>query len=212
LPAAITFTDLQRAVTLSAFDEEAARQRMSPVPRGTSQRRQPAKPAAVLILVYADAAQILHTVLTLRQTGLASHSGQVSFPGGRWEEQDNSLAATALRETCEEIGICGSGLQMLAQLPPCTIPVSNYRVTPWVARYSGQPDFQPNPAEVATVLPFPLHYLLDERYRSQERRRFRGYDLHVPYYRVQGHKVWGATAMLLSGLEGRLRQVLPAIP
>ena len=116
-----------------------------------------------------------------------------------------------MRETCEEIGICGGDIDVLGELPRFYIPASHYDVSPIVAAFKGKgsPDFVLNPAEVAKAFSFALADLLQPRFKSVEQRLIRGYDVRVPYYDVDGHKVWGATAIMLSELEGRLRQVLP---
>ncbi len=183
---------------------------MAPVPRGWKKRPDPPRPAAVMILIYADALGALHLVLTLRQRSLRGHSGQVSFPGGRRDRQDPSLHETALRETREEIGICESAITILGQLPPLYIPASHFEVLPVIGLFEGQPVFAPNPAEVAEVFSFALDDLPRERFKCVENRRVRGVDVRAPYYAVAGHKVWGATAMLLSELECRLRIVMRA--
>lgn len=163
-----------------------------------------------MILIYADADAGLKTVLTLRNAGLRGHSGQVSFPGGRQDPQDEDLTATARRETCEEIGVCGKSLSILGRLSKLYIPASHHDVRPIVAQYEGRPRFEPNPDEVAQVFAVELEDLLKPRFKCSERRVIRGVDVHAPYYHFASHKVWGATAMLLSDLEGRLRQVLPS--
>ena len=205
----IDIADIRRALALTDFAVATARQRMAPVPRGWQKRNSPPKRAAVMILLFPNQDGRLHVVLTLRNAGLRGHSGQVSFPGGQQDPKDASLTATAIRETCEEIGVCAEGLEILGALPRFYIPASHYEVYPSVASYDGAPAFAPNPAEVQEVFSFALEDLLRPRFKCAERRRIRGHDVHVPYYSVAGHKVWGATAMLLSELEGRLRQVLP---
>lgn len=205
----ISIEDVGRAVALRDFDSAAALRLMAPVPRGWQKRDVPPQPAAIMILVFSADDATLHTVLTLRTAGLRGHSGQVSFPGGRPDPQDENLMATARRETCEEIGICGERLSLLGQLPRFYIPASHHDVCPIVAQHEGKPVFRPNPGEVAEVFTFALEDLLQPRFKGVERRRMRGVDVRVPYYDVAGHIVWGATAMLLSELEGRLRQVLP---
>ena len=162
-----------------------------------------------MILIYCDHAGRLHTALTLRAAELRGHSGQVSFPGGRQDPADEDLTATARRETCEEIGVCGERLSILGRFPQFYIPASHHDVCPTVAYFAGAPVFIPNPDEVAEVFSFALEDLLRARYKFVERRRIGGVDARVPYYEAKGHKVWGATAMLLSELEQRLRQVLP---
>ena len=71
------------------------------------------------------------------------------------------------------------------------------------------PDFRANPAEVTQVFSFDLENLLQDKFKCVEQRVIRGFDVRVPYYYVSGHKVWGATAIMLSELEQRLRRVLP---
>lgn len=205
----ISLEHVKRALALKDFDSVAALRLMAPVPRGWQKRDYPPNPAAVMILIFVDPGGALHTVLTLRTAGLRGHSGQVSFPGGRHDPQDENLTATARRETCEEIGICGGRLSVLGQLPPFYIPASHHDVSPIIAHFEGSPAFAPNPDEVAEVFSVALDDLLLPRFKHVEQRRIRGVDVRVPYYYFAKHKVWGATAMLLSELEGRLRQVLP---
>lgn len=194
---------------MADFDSAAAQQRMAPVPRGWQKRVAPPKRAAVMILIFQADDEGLRTVLTLRSAGLRGHSGQISFPGGRQEPQDTSLEMTAVRETCEEIGVCGAAVNILGQLPGFYIPASHYDVAPIVASHRGSPSFALNPVEVAAVFSVALDDLLQPRFKREEQRVIRGYDVRVPYYDVDGRKVWGATAMMLSELEGRLRQVVP---
>ena len=205
----ITFGHVHQALRLKSFNAARAQQRMSPVPRGWQRRATPPKQAAVLILLYPEQGR-LHTVLTLRNSDLRGHSGQVSFPGGKHDPQDKNLASTALRETCEEVGICDSRIEVIGELSRLYIPPSHFDVQPTVARYDVIPIFNSNPAEVAEVFSLALDDLLDPRCKHEERRRIRGHQVRVPYYDVKGHKVWGATAIMLSELEGRLRAVLRA--
>ncbi len=206
----ISFDHVRQALALTDFDAAAARQRMAPVPRGWQKRSAPPSRAAVLLMLFQAETEGLSAVLTRRNPHLRGHSGQVSFPGGRQDAQDASLTATALRETCEEIGICDEGLSLLGQLPQFYIPVSHYDVFPIVASYAGRPMFRANPAEVAEIFSVALADLLDPRFKCVEQRVIRGFAARVPYYAIKGHKVWGATAILLSELEERLRQVLPS--
>ena len=205
----ISYDHVRRALALKDFNSVAAQQRMAPAPRGWQKRDVPPNIAAVMILIFPDCDGRLHTVLTLRNPDLRGHSGQVSFPGGRQDPQDETLTATALRETCEEIGVRGEQVSMLGQLPRFYIPASHYAVYPTVASYDDTPAFRPNPEEVVEVFSFTLEDLLHPRFKSVEQRVIRDFDVHVPYYDVKGHKVWGATAIMLSELEERLRLVLP---
>ncbi len=165
--------------------------RLSPPPGG--QPRQ----AGVLLLLY-DIRDVLHLVLTVRTPDLNHHSGQISLPGGGWEAGDASLAATALREAQEEIGIVTDGLELLGPLTSLYVPPSNNVVHPFVAYAPQRPVFDPDPKEVAELLEVPLGLLLGPASRREELWTWRGAPLHVPFYAVGEHKVWGATAIILA--------------
>lgn len=206
----ITFSHVDQALKLKNFNSARAQRRMSPAPRGWQRRDTPPRPAAVLILLYPELDERLNIVLTLRNPNLRGHSGQVSFPGGKQDPEDKSPAATALRETCEEVGICDDKITVIGGLPKFYIPPSHFDVYPTVARCDSIPVFNSNPAEVAEVFSFALEDLLNPRCKHEERRRIQGYNVRIPYYDVKRHKVWGATAIILSEFEQRLRAVVPA--
>ena len=153
--------------------------------------------AGVLLLLYPVRAA-LHLVLTVRTTNLNHHSGQISLPGGGWEDGDASLQETALREAYEEIGIGAAGIELFGPLTPLYIPPSNNVIHPFVAYAPQRPTFYPDPTEVAELLEVPLHHLRDPATRQEEDWNWRGAILHVPFYAVSDeHKVWGATAIVL---------------
>jgi 8-oxo-dGTP pyrophosphatase MutT (NUDIX family) len=154
---------------------------------------------AVLVLLY-PCGGALCLVLTRRCDHLAAHAGQISFPGGLREPEDASLAEAALRETREELGLEIGGLELLGPLTPLEIPVSGYRIHPWVAYSPTRPAFRPDSAEVAELLEVSLAQLLDPLTVALERRTIRGQEVDVPFYAVGGHKVWGATAAVLAEL------------
>ena len=153
--------------------------------------------AGVLLVLYPIHG-VLHLVLTVRTSDLNHHGGQISLPGGGWEEGDASLQETALRETQEEIGIATDGLELLGPLTPLYVPTSNNTVHPFVAYAPQRPVFHPDPREVAELLEIPLHLLLDPATRREEDWTWRGAPLHVPFYAVGEHKIWGATAIVLA--------------
>jgi 8-oxo-dGTP pyrophosphatase MutT (NUDIX family) len=160
------------------------------LPQGTT-----ATDAAVLLpLVHREGA--VAVLLTQRTAHLADHAGQISFPGGRVEPDDESRETTALRETEEEIGLQRSRIAMLARLPLYELP-SGFRITPVVGWIEAPFDLQPDAFEVAEVFEVPVeHFLRPSNYLRRE-YHFRGRHRHylaVPY---EGRYIWGATAGIL---------------
>lgn len=143
-------------------------------------------------------------VFTERRADLSRHAGEISFPGGRRDEGDADLAATALREAHEEIGLDPSAVELGEALPAVKTFVTGYRIHPFVGRIPNPTklDLRPNPTEVETVLTFSLEILR----KGYEMRRLirRGVPLHTPTYEVEGHMIWGATARILGDLLERL--------
>ncbi len=169
---------------------------------GTEGRDAASTVAAVLIPLITHA-QGLTVLFTQRTPHLRSHSGQVSFPGGRAEPGDASAEFTALRETEEEIGLSPSVVEVLARLPNYRTR-TGYRVTPVVGLLTPPVAFTPDPNEVAEIFEVPLAFLLDERNRQRRTREFQGQQ--VGYYVFEyGEKViWGATAGMLVNLHKML--------
>lgn len=158
---------------------------------------------AVLALLYPFRNDI-YLPLTVRPASMRHHSGEVSLPGGGFEASDATLEHTALREANEELGIDVSHIEIVTSLSPIWIPVSNFRITPYVGLLHERPDFRVAPDEVAVLLETPLSLLVDPAIVQRETRELRGRLVTVPYFLVESHKVWGATALVLAQLIGRL--------
>jgi len=165
------------------------------------------KEAGVLILLYPDADD-WRFILTRRTDTLEMHKGQISLPGGA-QEPGESLARTALRETCEELGIPCANIELYGDaLTPLYIPTSRFRATPFVAFTPARPPIRANTSEVEEIIEPTLTMLLDEKNIFEESVDFRGYPAIVPYFAINGHKVWGATAMILSEFREMLRSAM----
>ena len=178
---------------------QAAQIRMSTRPRLGLDVRAPGhrpRQGGVLVLLYSKDGR-LHFPLTRRTETLEDHKGQISLPGGA-REGDELLEWTALRETHEELGVDPRSVQVLGALTPLYIFPSDYCITPYVAARSDRPTFVPDPFEVAEVLEVPLLALLDPTIRREEEWLLHGTMTRVPFYQIGEHKVWGATAMVLS--------------
>jgi 8-oxo-dGTP pyrophosphatase MutT (NUDIX family) len=157
--------------------------------------------AAVLVpLVGVEADP--RVVFTERRHDLRRHAGEISFPGGRRDQGDADLVATALREAHEEIGLDPEHVEVVGALSPMGTFVTNYKVHPFVGIIRGADELEPNPAEVAAVLSFQLSEL---GLAYQMRRLVRmGVPFRTPTYQLGEHLIWGATARILSELLERL--------
>ncbi len=170
---------------------------MAPRGRRPENHGMPERQASVLLLLYPEK-ESTRIVFIKRNDYDGIHSGQVSFPGGRVEETDENFAATALRETNEEIGIAMNEIEIIGRLSPLHIPVSNYLVNPFVGYMNQKPEFQPNPGEVKYIITADLKIFQDPTILVNEEWDLFGELVKVPFYHVSNHKVWGATAMILS--------------
>lgn len=165
--------------------------------------------SAVLVLLFPSR-QDVSFLLTERPHSLSSHAGQMSLPGGAREPEDENLCATALRETSEELGIDTTDLEVLGRLEDVDVRVSGYTITPFVAWSDHPPHVRPQPNEVASVLPVPLHALLAGEAVRHETWDMRGSLWEVSLYRFSGFAVWGATARILAHLAARFESDVPA--
>lgn len=170
-----------------------------PLPGGRALR-----PAAVLIGIVQRPAGAT-VLLTERTTHLSSHSGQVAFPGGRTDPEDDGPVGTALRESWEEVGLEASFVEVLGHLPAYGT-VSAYVVTPVVALVAPVFVLKPNPFEVADVFEVPLSFLMDPAHHRRHRRDApdgRREWLSMPWTDPatgKEHFIWGATAAMLRNL------------
>jgi 8-oxo-dGTP pyrophosphatase MutT (NUDIX family) len=167
------------------------------------------KAAAVLLLLYGPAGDE-RIILTVRSNDVEYHKGQISLPGGSVDADDRDLAATALRETEEEVGIARAEIEVLGRLDD-RITVSDFRVSPIVGTIpQARMRFNPSPLEVAEVLEVPLRHLLDRANRCDELHVRNGRTEVRPGFNFGAHRIWGATARIVADLVDLLVDSRPA--
>ncbi len=168
-----------------------------------------AKRAGVLALFYPDSLQETHLALILRKTYKGVHSAQIGFPGGKYEDNDKTLKNTALRETQEEIGIAKQHVEVIKQMTEVYIPPSNFYVQPYIGITTRTPKFMKQDEEVEDVIEVALTHFLDESVVvTKSVATSYTVKVDVPAFELNGHIVWGATAMMLSEIKDILKEVL----
>ncbi|HXD67053.1 MAG TPA: CoA pyrophosphatase [Solirubrobacteraceae bacterium] len=157
--------------------------------------------AGVLVPLYCDDGRV-YAVLTRRRDDLRRHPGEISFPGGRRDDSDPDLLATALREAEEEIGLAPSAVQVLGALQPTPTIATGYAIYPFVGLIAPGMAWTLSAREVAEV----LELALDDLRAGYGRRRLlrRGVPIRTDTYVVGDDLIWGATARILADLFDRI--------
>ena len=165
--------------------------------------------AAVLVPLHLKRG-VLHAVFTERHHDLPRHAGEISFPGGRRDPDDDGLVFTALRETHEEVGLPPDSVEVLGALEPIPTVVTGYAIYPFVGVVPGNFRWTPSDSEVAAVIDLPLTAVA----AGYGRRRLvrRGAAIHTDTYVVDDHMIWGATARIVSDLLDRAGTLLTGDP
>jgi 8-oxo-dGTP pyrophosphatase MutT (NUDIX family) len=161
--------------------------------------KEDSKAAAVMILLYPKQ-NLIHTVFIQRPEYDGVHGGQISFPGGKQEVSDPDLTYTALRETSEEIGVDPSEINVISELTPLYIPVSNIVVTPILGWLEKRPVFKRQEDEVVYIIEADLRSLIDPSAQKIKPFEIRGSLIDIKYFDYKGNVIWGATAMIFHEL------------
>jgi 8-oxo-dGTP pyrophosphatase MutT (NUDIX family) len=173
------------------------------------------KKAAVIAALYPDNNNFIRLILILRNTYKGVHSNQVSFPGGRVEQDDKTLFDTAIRETFEEIGVIVEKDGLIRELQELYIPPSNFNVYPFLVFLNQPPSFVKDYKEVKEIITIDLESLLNceisqtlipipvklNELNTQK-------DVQVPTFKLASYNVWGATAMILSEIRDLIKDVI----
>ena len=165
---------------------------------------QPVTPAAVLVPV-TDRPEP-GVILTLRTDTVRRHAGQVAFPGGRIDPEDDGPIAASLREAEEEIGLPRDAVDLVG-IADTYRTITGYQVTPVVGVVPPDLPLRPQPSEVAAIFEVPLHYLLDPRHHRTRTVDWKGQERSYFEIEWDGRRIWGATAAMIVNLSRRLALV-----
>ncbi len=157
--------------------------------------------AAVLVPLYERGDELV-AVLTRRREDLRAHAGQISFPGGRLDFEDEPLVTAALREAAEEIGLAREAVTVLGALTPIGVPASGFALYPFVGAIAGPPEWTPSAHEVDAVLEPTLAELVASHARRTIRRF--GAEIETDTFLAEPDLIWGATARVIVDLLTRM--------
>lgn len=206
-----TFIEQLKAQLLQLPGEEAQYQ-MAPISRKRlsdfSDRIRTARKSAVLIVLYPNGDSI-NTILIQRPNYEGVHGGQIAFPGGKFEDADQTLSNTALREANEEIGIDTGNIQIIGNLTDLYIAPSNFLVSPYIGFTNELNELIPNNYEVSKIIHTDLFNLNKEEIKGiKSIEHSNSYKIKTPYYEIEGFTVWGATAMMISELNAIVKRII----
>jgi len=157
-------------------------------------------PKAGVLMPITRHANDPHVILTRRSAKLSTHSGQVAFPGGKFDQTDRTLSNTALRETHEEIGIAPSEVEIIGALSQ-VVSLHGIQVNPFVGVVEPNLPLTPNPHEIESIFSVPLRFFLDAEPTRRDRITYKGIALQVPSYQYKAndtqYEIWGLTAIVL---------------
>ncbi len=201
-------------VTKMELPGETVQFKMAPIERLQELKRvalekNTAKKAGVISLFYPSEDFETRLILILRKTYKGVHSAQVGFPGGKLEDGDETIQDTALRETEEEVGISRETISVLKKLTEIYIPPSNFFVQPFLGITTELPKFVPQEKEVEALIEVSLRDFMDDvNVITQTLSTSYAESIDVPAFKLNGHIVWGATAMMLNEVRELLKMVL----
>jgi 8-oxo-dGTP pyrophosphatase MutT (NUDIX family) len=153
------------------------------------------RPSGIILPIFCKDKKY-HVLFTKRSQKVAHHKGQISFPGGAYEKGDRTLRVTAVRESCEEIGIKSEDVEILGELDDA-ITTSMFVITPFVGFIPYPYEFTISTDEIEEIMEIPIHDLLDESKCKEELRTFEEGPCTAYFFEYENHVIWGATAQIL---------------
>ena len=162
-------------------------------------------PAAVLILLYPIEDK-WHFFLTKRTDNVEHHKGQISLPGGMLEKGESHKEA-AIRETFEELGVQSRDINIIGPLTPLYIPISNFKIFPFVGWLKSAPKLKIQSKEVSKVFSPSIYSLTDPETKKIKDSILLGQKVKIPFFNLKNEVVWGATSMILSEFKKILKGV-----
>ncbi len=164
-------------------------------------------PAAVILPIYYKQGQY-YILFTKRTETVKEHKGEISFPGGAYQEGDGTLVNTALRECTEEIGLMADEIEVLGELDDTVTVTSGYIVSPFVGFIPWPQAFKVDPREAEEIIEVPISALLDKGCLREETKIIDGEAVTLYFYHYQGRVIWGTTAGILSQFLDIFAQVV----
>ena len=174
-------------------------------PRYKSIEKKASTPAAVLILLYPIKDK-WHFFLTKRTNNVEHHKGQISLPGGMLEKGESHKEA-AIRETFEELGVQSGDINIIGPLTPLYIPISNFKIFPFVGWLKSAPKLKIQSKEVSKVFSPSIYNLTDPKTKKIKDSILLGQKVIIPFFNLKNEVVWGATSMILSEFKNILKGV-----
>ena len=163
-------------------------------------------PAAVLILLYPIKNK-WHFFLTKRTNTVEHHKGQISLPGGMLEKGESHKEA-AIRETFEELGVQSEDINIIGPLTPLYIPISNFKIFPFVGWIKSNPKLNIQSKEVSKVFSPSIFSLMDPQTKKIKDSILLGQKVKIPFFNLKNEVVWGATSMIISEFKNILKGII----
>lgn len=154
-------------------------------------------PSAVLVPIFCKQGEY-YILLTKRTEKVEYHKGQISFPGGAYEERDGTLVNTALRECAEEIGVATEAVELLGELDDVFTVTSGFNISPFIAAIPWPYPFKADPTETKEIIEIPISALLAKDCLRPTTQVVLGREITTDAYCYQGNIIWGATARILN--------------